>query len=379
MRVRVLSVCFLVGAGLAVPQSPAVAAPRAEAIVKQDIGTLGGDSSWPADATNSGFIAGYSSTADGFTHAFRWRDGVMTDLGALGEASYASVVNERGDVAGTNAYADATVRPFLWRDGVMIDLVSVVGVDTSVSGLNERGEVIGARATDFSGESWRAFRWRNGVATDLPGRGGRTSVADINDLGDIVGFTTAADGTGQEAALWRGGRLIRLRPRNGTEATATAINNRGQVIGTMQVPGSGRHAFLWQAGVFTDLGTLGGTESFPVGINERGQVAGNAETSAVRVPVRWERGTVTDLGTLGGRFGFALGINGSGHVLGMVDYSEDGRHGVVWTRDAFLDLGPLNVPASGGGVQFITDSGRVVGTTAVEYGGVHTAIWETGL
>ena len=108
MRLRVLSACFLVWAGLVVPQSAAVAVPRAATVVKQDIGTLGGDSSWPADATNSGFITGYSSTADGFTHAFRWRDGVMTDLGAFGEASYAAAVNERGDVAGTNA---ALARP----------------------------------------------------------------------------------------------------------------------------------------------------------------------------------------------------------------------------------------------------------------------------
>ena len=43
MRLRVLSACFLVWAGLVVPQSAAVAVPRAAAIVKQDIGTLGGD------------------------------------------------------------------------------------------------------------------------------------------------------------------------------------------------------------------------------------------------------------------------------------------------------------------------------------------------
>jgi len=50
----------------------------------KDIGTLGGLTASGLAINNQDQIAGYSRTADGFEHAFRYANGTMTDLGTLG-------------------------------------------------------------------------------------------------------------------------------------------------------------------------------------------------------------------------------------------------------------------------------------------------------
>ncbi|MGW4947691.1 hypothetical protein ACWEOZ_39575 [Actinoplanes sp. NPDC004185] len=363
-------------AATAVPTSAAHAATAP--LIPRDVGTLGGAWSNPTALSNSGYLVGSSETATGATHAFRWRNGTLSDLGTLpgGGSSYAVDVNERGDVAGTAFTAAGAARPFLWRRGVLRDLAAVTGDGISVTGLNDLGRVIGTRYTATSGQYGQAFVWRDGVATDLPGLGGDTLADDINNRGDIAGSTISADGAETEAALWRDGRLIRLTPPVGIASIAIDVNERGQVVGTVRVPDSGWHAFLWENGVFTDLGALGGTESYPVGINDRGQVGGNAGDSSDLRAVRWHRGTATDLAALSGVPGLATAMNGAGSVAGVANLG--GSRGVVWRGAGVVDLGPLDRGVTGGSVQFINDRGLVAGTIAVTGAGSHAVVWNIG-
>jgi probable HAF family extracellular repeat protein len=218
--------------GAAMPVSPAQAVPNtgpdaaegaATTVTRGDLGTLGGVWSRPTGLNNRGQVIGDSETASGAVHAFRWRDGAMTDLGTPGTDSFAAAVNERGEVAGTYVTDGGGSRAFRWRDGVVTGLGTLGGDYSSATDINVHSDVVGSSVRlDEQSDYGHAFHWRNGVMTELPGIGGGTIADAINDRGDIVGSTLSADGGTITAALWRGGRLIRLIPPFGDPAASMA-------------------------------------------------------------------------------------------------------------------------------------------------------------
>jgi probable HAF family extracellular repeat protein len=46
-----------------------------------NLGDFGGEYTYASDINDSGEIVGNSTTADGNSHAFRWQNGTITDLG----------------------------------------------------------------------------------------------------------------------------------------------------------------------------------------------------------------------------------------------------------------------------------------------------------
>src|SRR5262245_29905602 len=140
---------------------------------------------------------------------------------------------------------------------------------------NNPGEVVG-EAYDANGHL-RAFRWRNGDMIDLgmlgdPDTGSPAVATDINAVGQVVGWSIF------HAFRWQDGVMTDLDP-DGNEAFALGINDSGQVVGYMLTIGGEFHAFLWHDGVMTDLGTLGGVESSAFDINASGQVVGYSQTA----------------------------------------------------------------------------------------------------
>src|SRR5688572_28390115 len=99
----------------------------------------------------------------------------------------------------------------------------------------------------------------------------------------------------------------------GRSSVANDINERGQVVGFSDTARGGGGAVLGQDGLAADLGTLGGLGSGALGINERGQVVGFSFTAeGVQRGFLWQGGQMIDLGTLGGFVGYAYGINDQG-------------------------------------------------------------------
>src|SRR6202011_3847611 len=92
-----------------------------------DLGSLGGTYAGAQWINNAGEIVGYSNpTSDMGFHPFLWKNGVMTDLGAVGSDGCASPngINSKGQVVGGSGDCalDASSKAVLWENGQIIDL-----------------------------------------------------------------------------------------------------------------------------------------------------------------------------------------------------------------------------------------------------------------
>ncbi|HET9578494.1 MAG TPA: hypothetical protein VFP44_11745 [Usitatibacter sp.] len=232
----------------------------------EDLGTGTGsaDGNSCALAVNDeGAVAGRAATGE----LVVWKDGNVTKLGVHGNVA---AMNDSGAIVGS--YQDTGVeRAFLFREGVLTDLGALgnaAGAASFATALNSHEDVVGSA-------NGRAFLYTNGALRDLGTLGGNTSVAKgINDRGQIVGFSSNAYGQ-PNPFIYEG--AMRALPGDGyTEAVG--INNRLQVIGS----GEGRYGFLIAGGKVIALDTLpsvrakGWHHLEPKGINDRGWIVGTA-------------------------------------------------------------------------------------------------------
>jgi len=197
------------------------------------------------------------------------------------------------------------------------------------------------------------------TATELYGTLNETYATGINDSGMVVGYSGIAR---TDALLWspNGSRQV-LGTLGGKYAQALAINNLGQVVGWSSLAGnSSYHAFLWtQAGGMQDLGF----EVSPNAINDNTEIVGYYEpVQNVWHAFLWtQAGGLQDLGTLGGTNSQAYGINAAGHVTGSAEGADGTNHAFLWTAQGGMqELVPGETFPSGGAA--INDSDQVVGT-----------------
>jgi uncharacterized membrane protein len=166
-----------------------------------DIGTLGGLHSYGSIngtgfrlLNDSGIVESFADTAMpdpnapncavtdcSLAHAFRWKDGVISDLGALPGVNFSAVgsINSRG--WGTGQSLTSTIDPVLgipetravlWKRRQIIDL-GTLGSGTESLGvfINDAGQVIGFSTINtepdpvglgFFGFPTHTFLWQNG-------------------------------------------------------------------------------------------------------------------------------------------------------------------------------------------------------------------------
>ncbi|HET9137868.1 MAG TPA: hypothetical protein VFO68_00760, partial [Actinophytocola sp.] len=164
--------------------------------------------------------------------------------------------------------------------------------------------------------------------------------------------------------IWQNGRMRDLGVGGYTQPLD--INNRGQVVGWSGRGVDGpQHAFLWQRGTVTWLTT--GMGSRATAINDRGQIAGGVTdwtSEPMNRAVRWYRGNMTYLGSLpGGNASTAVAINEHGTILGtgnVAPYSVE-EHAFLYSRATIRDLTPAGVPTEAAyGVQDINNHGQLL-------------------
>jgi probable HAF family extracellular repeat protein len=399
-----------------------------------DLGTLGGPQSflneggapnYPASSllTRSGAVAGISDTSapDPFNplcygpdcdvmYAFRWRDGVQTNLGVLPQnpatgaqapcldcawSSWAFWISDNGLVAGeseNNAIDSLVGAPsslaVLWKDGKIINLGTLGGNESVAGAVNNRGEVVGAAL--------------NAISDPYPGR-----YPDSE-------YFIFGNGTESHAFLWRGGTMQDLGTLGGPDSAAFLVNERGQVAGASDVDfasnvvtgGPTVHPFLWQHGKMIDLvahapeGMFGGTYGSVSALNDGGQLAGtmNLTGDLTWHSFLWDGGKLTDLGTLGGAITTAIGMNNSGHIVGRSDVTalcescpagdqKQLHRPFFWKDGVITDVGVITGDNAGSAYS-VNSSDQVVGRSTLcskvnpddscEGASYHAFLWENG-
>jgi probable HAF family extracellular repeat protein len=109
-----------------------------------DLGTLGGANSTANSINPSGEVCGIAQTGDGAGHAFFYTNATMYDLGTLGGAGSAAISSSPEGAAGAADTTGATsYHAFRYGEKGMADLGTLGGAQSGALGSNASGQIVG--------------------------------------------------------------------------------------------------------------------------------------------------------------------------------------------------------------------------------------------
>ena len=393
-----------------------------------DIGTLGGPNSGvngnAVVVNRSGTVVGAADTsiyepgcACYISHAFKWRKGVLTDLGTLpgGAVSNAIAINSQGAVAGTSenglidpVYGLPAFVATIWKHGQIHDLGTLGGGFSLPNAINDRGQAAGGAANTIAdpdgfgtalvfgvaipGNQWHATLWQDGTIQDLGtlGDGPDSFAILVNETGQVAGnsytdsIPTVFGVPTVHPFFWQKNRgMVDLGSLGGVFATSSGLNDRGQVVGFSTLTGDlTNHAFLWDQGTMQDLGTLGGIQSTANSLNNEGEIVGESLTASGQTvhAFLWKHGEMTDLGTVAGDdCSNASSINSNRQIVGESFLCAGGlSHAFLWERGGpAIDLNIFVPPGSDLHLKeglFISDRGVIAGAAVLPNGDAHAFV-----
>lgn len=325
--------------------------------------TLGGSQSLAQGMNDEGVVVGGAyGKSDAVFHAFRWEQGLMSDLGSLQDGPYSvsyTNPNEKGDISGYSNTQTADPNGedfclvgthliclgFLWKNGTMTALPTLGGNNGQAYQVNSRDMVAGVAENSTPDSTCGSYFeleakpvvWHNGAVAQLPIPSGDVDGwgYGINDRGQIVGSSgtcfapTSWPVTAAHALMWPNGpsgSYIDLGNLGSTNWNLPFfISNDGTVVGMSGVSGGYNfHAFLWtKKRGMQDLGTLpGDAQSWVSDINSANEAVGTSfSASGGARAIIWQHGKMTDLNLLAGRhprfyMAEAFAINDRGWIAG---------------------------------------------------------------
>ena len=436
------------------PHMPPGIQPSLPHYVIRDVGSFGGGfgiySNPGSRALNSsGANVGVMSTGnpdpfcpdwcfyDGYVdHAFEWKKGQITDLGALaaGVSSFALGINDKGLTVGisqTGNVDPVTSAPVVhgvrWQHQVIEDLGALGGSQSLAAAVNLSGQIAAPSETgasdpylsvaqanclwlptgtgtacnqfDFgtntfllpvTSQTHAALGSPHKALRDLGTLGGPDSTAlDINDSGQAVGWSYANYNAGNSGVpdtrpvVWDHGAITDMGSLGGTFGAAMLINKNGQAIGVSNLAGDTEvHPFIWDKDHgMTDLGSFGGWYSHPNWINDNGDVVGISSTADhVLRGFYWHQGVLINLGTVGtDDRSTAVSINNKGLIVGYT-FGSDGSEIRAFISDqggSLVDLNTLIRKPHGLNVlaaYYINDSNEIVGFALTSTGEIHPVV-----
>lgn len=312
-------------------------------------------------------------------HGVVWKQGQIFDVGTLrgGYDSLARAVNNDGVVVGLSTTLvpdlhsmimdfglpfEFQTRAYRWKNGVLKDLGTLGGPDAMALGINERGQIVGNSYVDFEKSpgcgtlTTGAFIWEKGKMHNLGSLGGTCTevpltTTAINNRGQVIGASFLPGDQVFHPFLWERDNLVDLGTLGGNFGYAVTLNQLGDVVGWQTRPGNDNviHATLWSSGKITDLGALGpGQCSTPFAINGRKQVVGTSGACDFNDPSLrafiWEPGgQMVDLNTLispnlGLQLRNVAAINEGGEMAVVAVFSNGDHRPVLLIPCSDLDL-----------------------------------------
>ncbi len=235
---------------------------------------------------NQGVIVG-NGRFSGRNEAFLWDGESVQPLGILGEAavsgsfSRARAVNDPGWVVGVSGNIDQLDRAFLYREGEMTDLGALgEGLDQSEAfDVNDNGQVVGWVNGAGGGRAF-IFDDAEGMRPLSNFAGGYSKALAINNRSQVVGQYEDAFGD-LRAFLWSGGVEVNLGTLGGFDSLANDINEKAQIVGSSDDLNFESRAFLWQNCAMFDLNLSITNSNWRLvsanAINEAGWIVGVGE------------------------------------------------------------------------------------------------------
>lgn len=267
------------------------------------------------------------------------------------------------------------------NDRYVINDIGVLSEYGSVADINNAGQVVGYSDPTGGDTSDQAFIWDKLTGKrDLGTLGGDSSRANaINNVGQVTGVAETASGR-DRAFLWsKSTGMKSLGVPKGEKAAAldtagAGINDKGQVVGDsstiyfndgQQVAEYPAGSFIWDKHTgFTTIEFGSGYDSVS-DINNSGQVAGDSGNQYGGQAYRWSKnGGAIELDDLANEnHTYASGINDLNQVVGGSYTLNGGTHAFLWNQSgAATDLGTLKGKKyADSGANDINNAGQVVG------------------
>ncbi|WGS85762.1 hypothetical protein [Methylomonas sp. UP202] len=311
-----------------------------------DMGTIALSSTTPvtvSDISNTGLMSAQQGTDSAFTsqNAGVFDGTHFTSAGSLpgGTVSAATSINASGQTAGMIGYQPAQdlYQPTRWDNGVAVALqkLSPDSWFSRAETINASGQTAGYGFTDH----WQASRWNADGSAQLlealPGGSG-AFVQGMNDAGAMVGDSYTANDDFDAATYWDAvGTIHQLPTLGGQNGWATSINNLGQITGYTTDADGNAIGVVWQdyLSAPTALTLLPGYHgAIGADVNNLGQILGWALDASDQGHLSlWENGVMTDLSELlpadlaaqGWSMGWYMqNINDSGVIAGGLSNSN---------------------------------------------------------